>query len=204
MSSSSEKYEIKKEQIIEAAEDLFAYYGYDKTTLSDIADKIGIKKNSIYYYFDSKEQLLNEIISDIFKTKVDLFEEKSAGKTKVLEKLKIFLSVLIDHNFRDKNKPNVTPNAFLEISRVIDHSFQEFYLEAEKILNSILKEGIKNGELRKHKSLEVSKTILGFARALEHYEYTKSITQFIDKQMQKELEKRVLHFVDLIYHGIKK
>ena len=204
MNKSSDKYEIKKEQIIDAAEDLFAYYGYHKTTLDDITRKIGIKKNSIYYYFESKEELLNSIISNIYKIKVEQFEKKAAKSKNTLSKLKIFLSVLISQKYRNSKKYNITPVAFLEISRVIDESFNQFFIEAKKKLVEILNEGIKKGELRKHNTKDSADTILEFARSLEFLEYSRSNTKFISKDMQKNLENRLMPFVDLIYHGMKK
>jgi len=204
LNKSSEKYEIKKEQIIDAAEELFAYYGYHKTTLDDIARKIGIKKNSIYYYFESKEVLLNSIISNIYKIKVEQFEKRAAKSKTTLNKLKVFLSVLVSHKYHDSKKYNITPAAFLEISRVIDESFYNFFEEAKKMVIDILNEGIKKGELRNHKTKDSAETILEFTRSLEFLEYTRSNTKFISRDMQKNLENRLMHFVDLIYHGIKK
>ncbi len=204
MNKSSGKYEIKKEQIIDAAEDLFAYYGYHKTTLDDIARKIGIKKNSIYYYFESKEELLNAIIANIYKIKVEQFEKRAAKSKTALNKLKAFLSVLTSQKYSDSKKYNITPTAFLEISRVIDESFYNFFEEAKKMVIDILNEGIKKGELRKHNTKNSADTILEFARSLEFLEYTRSNTKFISRETQKNLENRLMHFVDLIYYGIKK
>jgi integrase len=57
------KYDKKKEEIIEAGIKAFAVYGYYKTTLEDIAKMLGMKKNSLYYYFKNKEDLFREILN---------------------------------------------------------------------------------------------------------------------------------------------
>ena len=44
------KFQDKKEQIKKAGIKSFAAYGYNKTTLEDIAGILGMKKNSLYYY----------------------------------------------------------------------------------------------------------------------------------------------------------
>ncbi len=51
-----------RERITDAAADLFLRNGYAQTSLRDIAGAVGIKAGSIYYYFDSKEALLTEIL----------------------------------------------------------------------------------------------------------------------------------------------
>ena len=51
----------KKEEIILATLDLASEYGLKSLSMSQIADKVGIKKPSLYNHFDSKETLLKEM-----------------------------------------------------------------------------------------------------------------------------------------------
>ena len=46
-----------RDQIVEAAEAHFSHYGYDKTTVSDLAKAIGFSKAYIYKFFDSKQAI---------------------------------------------------------------------------------------------------------------------------------------------------
>src|SRR3982751_6396649 len=46
-----------REQIVEAAEQHFSRYGYEKTTVSDLAKAIGFSKAYIYKFFDSKQAI---------------------------------------------------------------------------------------------------------------------------------------------------
>jgi len=50
-----------RDQIIQAAMEHFAHYGYDKTTVSDLAKSIGFSKAYIYKFFESK-QAIGEVI----------------------------------------------------------------------------------------------------------------------------------------------
>ncbi len=43
---------------------LFARHGYDPTSVSDIVDAVGVGKGVFYWYFDGKEALLREILTD--------------------------------------------------------------------------------------------------------------------------------------------
>ncbi len=54
--------EIREQQILETAADLFVHYGYDKTTVGDIAREAGISKSAFYLHFKNKEQLLEELL----------------------------------------------------------------------------------------------------------------------------------------------
>ncbi len=50
-----------RDQIVEAANECFAHYGYDKTTVADLAREIGFSKAYIYRFFASKQAIGEEI-----------------------------------------------------------------------------------------------------------------------------------------------
>ncbi|MEG0924997.1 MAG: TetR/AcrR family transcriptional regulator, partial [Anaerovoracaceae bacterium] len=56
-----------KDKIIEAMYHLVAEKGYDKTSIGQIADSIGIKKASVYYYFKSKEDIFFQMVKIIYE-----------------------------------------------------------------------------------------------------------------------------------------
>jgi AcrR family transcriptional regulator len=61
------KKELTTNQLIEAAFELFAEHGLEKTSLGMIASKVGITKPSIYYHFATKEELVGRTFDHIFK-----------------------------------------------------------------------------------------------------------------------------------------
>lgn len=54
-----------REQIIDAAFELFANEGYSKTSISAVAKKAGISKGLIYHYFNSKQSILEAIFDQL-------------------------------------------------------------------------------------------------------------------------------------------
>ncbi|HSH04817.1 MAG TPA: helix-turn-helix domain-containing protein [Anaerolineae bacterium] len=52
----------REKRILDAASDLFAHYGYDKTTVSDIARAAGVSKGAIYLHFESKDALFEGLL----------------------------------------------------------------------------------------------------------------------------------------------
>ncbi|XEQ93896.1 HTH-type transcriptional regulator BetI [Sporomusa carbonis] len=55
--------QIRIDEILDAAEPLFSANGYRKTTISDIAKKMGVAQGMLYYYFKSKEEILEALIN---------------------------------------------------------------------------------------------------------------------------------------------
>ncbi|MGE8205323.1 TetR/AcrR family transcriptional regulator [Heyndrickxia sp. NPDC080065] len=61
------KSEKTKHKILETATWLIGQYGIEKTSLSMIANSVGIQKPSIYYYYPSKEKLVDAVFNWIFE-----------------------------------------------------------------------------------------------------------------------------------------
>lgn len=57
--------EVRRKEILVAARDLFVKKGYDKTSVNDILKIVDIAKGTFYYYFTSKDAVLEAIILDI-------------------------------------------------------------------------------------------------------------------------------------------
>ena len=51
-----------KEKILEAALDLFSVKGFEATSISQLADIVGIRKASLYSHFSSKQEILDTLI----------------------------------------------------------------------------------------------------------------------------------------------
>ena len=52
----------RRGQILDTAERLFARRGYRETSLGDVAEELGVKRQAVYYYFGSKQDVLYELI----------------------------------------------------------------------------------------------------------------------------------------------
>ena len=52
----------RKNEILDAAEELFAARGYEETSTGDILDRVGIARGTLYYHFRSKEEILDALI----------------------------------------------------------------------------------------------------------------------------------------------
>jgi len=50
-----------EQRILDAAHDLFVHYGYDKTTMNDIADAAGVSKSTIYLRWNKKDALFDAL-----------------------------------------------------------------------------------------------------------------------------------------------
>jgi TetR/AcrR family transcriptional regulator, cholesterol catabolism regulator len=74
------KNEKRWDEVVQAAADLFNEEGYQAATLQDIGNRLGILKGSLYYYIETKEDLLFEILRRAHLGGIETVREDPAAK----------------------------------------------------------------------------------------------------------------------------
>ena len=94
--------EEKRKLIRNAAATVFAERGFKSATTRDIARSAGISPAAVYYYFDSKEDLLYQILEETISTGLSLIQEIEGSRKSLKEKLsdilKIHTQAAVDFN----------------------------------------------------------------------------------------------------------
>jgi TetR/AcrR family transcriptional regulator, cholesterol catabolism regulator len=89
------------DELLSVAADVFAKKGYKSTSLQDIADRLGMLKGSLYYYINSKEELLYEVIRGVYRegsaNLQQLVELPGDGLTKIRRACEGHVVFLIEH-----------------------------------------------------------------------------------------------------------
>jgi AcrR family transcriptional regulator len=76
---SERRRKAKLDAIMDAASQLFAREGYESTSLADVARAVDLTPKALYYYYDSKHDLLDHVIGRAFR----YFDASSLGATRV-------------------------------------------------------------------------------------------------------------------------
>jgi len=86
----TKEYHERKNEILDVAQELFFTQGYEKTSVDNIIKKVGVSKGTFYYYFKSKEDLLDKLVKRMTgKIKVEIqkiVEKTDLGAIRKLEK----------------------------------------------------------------------------------------------------------------------
>ena len=56
---------VTREEILAKSLEVFRSRGYHHTSMTDLANAVGLLKGSFYHYFDSKETLMKEVLSSV-------------------------------------------------------------------------------------------------------------------------------------------
>ena len=131
--------EVRRTELIDAALELFCSAGYEKTMILDIVKKTGVAKGTFYYYFSTKEAVLEAIFVRWATELASAFQLKSRQLT-ALNKLQAFvlqlflpspLDVLFDRLWNEKQ---------------VNLAYQIWKQQVENVFNLLLADIIQQGE----------------------------------------------------------
>ena len=143
-----------RDQIVEAAGEHFRHYGYEKTTVSDLAQAIGFSKAYIYKFFDSKREIGEAICANTLSGIVATVEEAVAGATTPTEKFRRMLKSLVSTNvslfFNDRKLHDIAAHGAGE-GWPPARAYAQW---VRQLLMEIVREGRETGEFERKTPLD--------------------------------------------------
>jgi len=82
-------------RIVEAADRLFYRQGYEHTSFSDIADAVKISRGNFYYYFKTKDEILDAVIGARLASTSDMLERWEVEGKRPADRIRSFIGILI-------------------------------------------------------------------------------------------------------------
>jgi AcrR family transcriptional regulator len=143
-----------RDQIVAAAEEHFRRYGYEKTTVSDLAKAIGFSKAYIYKFFDSKQAIGEAICSKTLSGIIVAVEEAVAGASTSTEKFRRLFKTLtatsVSLFFTDRKLFDLAASSAGEGWP----SARAYAERIRQILTDVIREGRENGEFERKTPLD--------------------------------------------------
>ena len=123
-------------QLKEAALRQFALNGYEGTSLSSIASEVGIKKQSIYTYFKSKEELFVHSFNESLSRELYFIEQFFQGTNRTLSVEKVLYKFLIE--YLDRYERNFNTSFFIRTSYFPPQQLRELIVrDSYQITNNL-------------------------------------------------------------------
>lgn len=190
----SNKKDLNRETILQIAQEIFSKYGYKKTTLDDIANAVRKGKSSLYYYFNSKEDLFQAVIVkevDVLKQALEKVVFRSMDPEEklreyILTKLATFRELA---NLYNALENDVTAIGFIE-------EIKEKNAKDEiRMIKRILIEGVRRDKFQID---DLNLTAVGITTAMKGLEMPLST----GSHHEQDIEMSVDNFVRILCYGI--
>ena len=141
---------VPRERILHAAARLFRERGYHRTTVRDIAERVGILSGSLFHHFRSKEEMLREIMREAAISVCLKAEEIVARHPGAVERLRALISLELDCAVAEPSK-DYHAVLFMEWREVPETARPEFTMlrsRYARIWRSVLEDCEREGLLR--------------------------------------------------------
>ena len=148
MSRRPDSSEIRRNQILDAATKVFVRLGFQHARMDDIVEESGLSKGTLYWYFKSKEDIINAILRRLFAGALESLESLLEAEGTVSERL---VQLTSDRVTGMKHMSSLVPIIF-EFYAVAVHQqwvkqfIGEYFKHFRGLLEDLIQQGIDRGE----------------------------------------------------------
>lgn len=202
--TTSTKEDLMQEQILQAAKRLFAVYGLAKVTMDDVAKAIGKGRSSLYYYYKSKDEIVEAAINMEVKDIRTAMEKAVSEAITTEEKINAFFSTKLKavrerRSFFDALESGMDADAISNFNKtkIVYHNRTLKWEGA--LLNQILDEGIQKNELKVIEKSEMDTLIFVLLSTLHGLKREIRMENNV-----REIEPAISQLTRMIMHGLYK
>ena len=136
------KGERRKRELLQIAYRMFISRGYENTSVDEIIEEAGIAKGTYYYYFETKEQMLEEVIGMMMDLETETAEQILKAEIPIPQKI-----VGIITSLRPSQEEMPIEGALMQPENIVMHekSRKMIVEKAVPILSKVVEEGIEQG-----------------------------------------------------------
>ncbi|MGM0438197.1 MAG: TetR/AcrR family transcriptional regulator [Bacillota bacterium] len=133
------------EKIIEAAKELFLENGYHETSMSAIAKNADLGKGTLYWHFDSKNDLFQSMVTKEAKHMLKELNELTEKNLEADEILKKFIRIRVKNIDENKKTTQMFMDGGNFINEELKNTMIEIFHSFIDIVEDIIKQGIDEG-----------------------------------------------------------
>ncbi|WP_405306939.1 TetR/AcrR family transcriptional regulator [Methanobrevibacter sp.] len=136
------KGEKRKKELLKIAYDMFLTQGYENTSVDEIIEKAQIAKGTYYYHFQSKEQMLEEVIGMMIDSEKEMAEQVITMDVSVPQKI-----VMILASVKPSEAEQPIKNALFQPENVLmHHKVRKKLIDVlTPLLSEVIEEGVEEG-----------------------------------------------------------
>ncbi len=161
--------EQRKNQILDAAMQVFARLGFHKARMDDVAQEAGVSKGLLYWYYKNKDALIAAILDRLFSQEMRHLHNALATPGPVTDRLLALGRESAQHMLSLKFLVPIAFEFYALAGRNahVRSALQRYYAQYRQNLTQLIEEGIASGEFRADTQAEaVAQTIIALFEGL--------------------------------------
>lgn len=162
------KNNVRKDLILKVAKERFARYGFKKTTMDEIAADLRMGKPTLYYYYQTKEQIYEAVlkfeIEEFNKNLKEILEDKNLS---LHEKLNLYFQAR-EKTFSDNSNLYYLQLDAVSLMHILDENSIYFELARKEVefFKSLLSEFYSKSKSKENEINKISEYLSSYARGI--------------------------------------
>jgi len=188
--------EERKNEILDAADELFGQKGFEGTSTNDILEKVGIARGTLYHHFKSKEDIMDALIERYSARLLGAAREAAADQSiPVVERI---VRVVMALNLSGGSSEEIMEQIHKPENALMHRKIQKFIIGGvPPILTEIIREGIDQGLFSTPFPYECMEMVVIYANTI----FDDDIVQLTDAERAVRMEAFVFNTERLL--GVK-
>lgn len=146
-----------KQEILNAAQELFLSKGYEETTISDIMHLVGGAKGMFYRFFQSKEEIMHTLGNQMFFDNNPFDTVRKREDLNGLEKIRTLLT--LSQSDEKRNALNMQAVSILKDPRILSAAIEENRRVLTPLWLELIEESIQDGSVQTEYAKELSELL---------------------------------------------
>jgi AcrR family transcriptional regulator len=189
----------KREQILLAAEQVFAERGFKGATTREVAEKAGNASSLIFYYFKNKTALYEAVFQNFFDQLEDLIQQHLSLDLDRLGQLREFLFSVTDYSREHRNMIRILLREIIDDGRMVREIAQKYFAPLYETWNEVFQEGKKEALFREVDPLHHIHSLIGTSVFYFIAEpIIRELGGHVDPYGSEEIEKRKIEVWNLV------
>jgi AcrR family transcriptional regulator len=141
--------DARRQEVVERAAELFDESGYFQTSLEDIASAVGLRKATLYHYFEGKDDILNSIHEGFLRTTMAREEARARYRLPPAQHLLEIVADTLDVIAERRGHIRVFIEHFRELDPDAQKEIAAKRAEYSEMVEAVIREGMEVGAFRK-------------------------------------------------------
>jgi len=186
-----------REKIIQSAKELFSKKGYNHTTVEDIVKHAGLSKGAFYFYFKSKDQLMEELINSMAERTKEIMRRWLNKGLSAEEMIRGHIRDFLIECYQDRHIAYVFFFELLCNREEFKRLHKRHMEDIVALLTKMVEKGYKEDEFRCGSVRTLVNLIVGYMRLL----YMERL--LLNNAGLEEILQEAQEGLDVIFRGLK-
>jgi AcrR family transcriptional regulator len=197
LSRKEREYQARREEILRAAERIFAQNGFHNTTVAELAKESEFAIGTIYQFFKHKEELYYTMMIEKFELLYSTLLTEVGKNTKCFEKLNCLVEVVLSFIEQNVDFFKIFTWELNVLNSNMEHKLKDQLINKHfayiKLISDVITEGLQEGVFKEGNANDLSTALVGMMNIFSF--------NWIYNQQQDSLRAKVPIIVNLFLNG---